>query len=169
MKITTQKLKEMMTGWLSNPNMRAIASIKEACALYDDDNVTQKDIDEAAEDFALAKGLTQQVVEDHIWKMWSRGENWSRAEKHLLKDNAPDYFYLRSNNLGEQVPRFMSDLYGDSNKELVAKFFNDMKAAEKCVLRVFVPKSERLADNYRLEVVTTPEDDEVVGWTVLAD
>lgn len=34
---------------------------------------------------------------------------------------------------------------------------------------VGLPKSECLADNYRLEVVTTPEDDEVVGWTVLAD
>ena len=164
MKITTQKLREMMTEWLSNPEMRTIPSIRVEEALHDDEDVTQEHIDSAAEDFGLAKGLTRQFVEEHIWKMWSRSENWVRAEKHILKENAPDYFYNSSG-----ATEFIRDLYGASNKELVAKFSKNMKAAEKCVCRVFFPKSECLADKYRLEVVTTPEDDAVVGWCMFSD
>lgn len=46
--------------------------------------------------------------------------------------------------------------------------FNDPKQAKKCIFRCFYPDNQ-LADNYRLEVVTTPDDTEVVGWTVIVD
>lgn len=161
MKLTTKKLKEMMSKWLSNPDMKWISSIREITGAFDDNELTQKYIDEVAEQFKLGIGLTKEVVEDHTWKTWSGVENWSRIKKYLLREDAFDYFYANG--------YFVFDLYGDANKQLVTKFFNSPKLAQKCICRVFAPKNEYLRDNYRLEVITTPEDDEVVGWSLFLD
>ncbi len=59
-------------------------------------------------------------------------------------------------------------MLGESNQDLVDKYFKDLKLAEKCVYRMFVPNNQ-LADNYRLEVITTHDDSEVVGWWVTVD
>lgn len=161
MKLTTKKLKEMMSKWLSNFDMKSITSIREITGTFDDEELNQKHIDCAAKQFGLGTGFTKEFVEDHIWKTWSAVDSWSRVKKYLLREDAFDYFYANG--------CFAIDLYGDANKQLVTKFFNSPELAQKCICRVFVPKNDSLRDNYRLEVITTPEDDEVVGWSLFVD
>jgi hypothetical protein len=59
-------------------------------------------------------------------------------------------------------------MVGDADIDLVTKYFNDQQQAGKCIFRCFVPDNQ-LADHYRLEVTTTPDDTEVIGWTVIGD
>jgi hypothetical protein len=72
---------------------------------------------------------------------------------------------------GDELPTkpcFPLDLYGEEDEALVKHYHDNPKEAEKCVLRVF-QAPHGLCDNYRLEVVTTPDDSRVVGWTVIVD
>ncbi len=81
-----------------------------------------------------------------------------------MYENLPDGRRAR-----HRAPSFPHDVCCEHKQELVNIYFNDLKLAEKCIYRLFVPSNELLADSFRLEVITTPEDDEVVGWWVTVD
>ena len=57
-----------------------------------------------------------------------------------------------------------SDVAGSFDNELASKF---MSAADKCYHTVFVPP--HLYDNYRIEFLITPDEDQVIGWSLIVD
>jgi hypothetical protein len=114
--------------------------------------------------------------------MWCNSSRWKRTNKHQLKDEGERYFsdidyssprppmpgedptYQKYNS----VPYFNIDFAGEADRALVTKYHNNQVEARKCIFREFVPDNQ-LADNYRLEVTTTPDDTEVIGWTIVQD
>jgi hypothetical protein len=120
--------------------------------------------------------------DDHIWALWCDGQHWEHIEEETLEDihedEWEDWFVgfsdyekaqdgMRLIKTGK-FPKFQEDMIGDSNKELVEKFFNNPELAKQCHHHIFEPDNF-LGDAHRLEVITTPEDDVVVGWTVFVD
>lgn len=187
MKLSTQKLKEMITTWLSQPEIRVELSHHSdfdpdrMMVDWTDDNKQITTMERARKLWAAPASVnTPEALEEFIWNLWCDGGNWKRAEKHTLKDEA-EYTFTETEYVGEWkpglpgnqqerriVPSFPKDMLGESNPVLVEKYFNDLKLAEKCVYRLFEPDNQ-LADNYRLEVITTHDDTEVVGWWVTVD
>jgi hypothetical protein len=174
-KLSTPKLKSLIETWLSNPEMRSKLE-HHTTPYHAEERVTQEWIDERAAWYGAKKGLTSAQLEQHVWDIWRDGNKWKREEKRKLKDEWDSYLACGESiwtGYGKDAtctstPGFAIDLFGEENEELVKKFFNDPKEAAKCIFRMFVPNNG-LADNYRLEVVTTPDDSEVVGWTVIVD
>lgn len=178
-KLSTDKLKTMISEWLSKPEYRS--------KIIDDDfdpnewvdrDKTITMMEQKREDWEAPPSInTPQLLGEYIWKLWCDGSQWKRVEKQMLKKGWVDYLAcdttwegFRDNIKYTYVAGFPIDVIGigDSNEDLVKKLFDDPKQAKKCILRMFQPNNQ-LADNYRLEVVTTPNDDEVVGWTVIVD
>lgn len=151
-KLSTEALRKMMGEWLSTP--KALEAIH------------------AFED-------TEGAERERLWKLWCNPKNWKRREKRTLGPDGVDKFRntvyddnrhdLRGmDRQRHEEPWFDVDCLGEANDALVKKYFDDPKAAERCIERVFEPHDE-FADNFRLEVTTTPEDDAVIGWTVIVD
>jgi len=176
-KLSTKKLKELIGGWLSKPEVREDLKHHSDCG----DRCASDGgsaLDYTAHLFGFRKGCTQAELEQHIWGMWCDGSQWKREEKHKLGPEWDSYFaqtdwdnkpvdWKPGQPIGT-IPSFPIDMIGECDEALVKKFHDDQAQAEKCIFRMFVPGNQ-LADNYRLEVVTTPDDTQVVGWTVIVD
>jgi hypothetical protein len=170
-KLNTGDLKTLISTWLdtteARENLKHHSEFRhpdQTCHDYD----TGKEIpvlEYTAKLFECPGVKTPEELEQCIWDMWRDGSRWKREEKRKLKDEWDSYFVT---GWETKEPCFAIDMLGWENPELVKKYFNDPKLAAKCVFRMFVPDNQ-LADNYRLEVVTTPEDDAVVGWTIVVD
>ena len=179
-KLSTAALKSLISTWLNTDEARENISHhwemqdpdRMTRSWQDDEDVTQLEYKSRLFGFMnIIK--TPEELGERIWKMWCDGSQWKRAEKRKLKDEWEDYLSTTTypngyDNPPVRIPCFFYDMLGGCDKELVKKYFNDPKLAEKCVFRMFVPGNQ-LADNYRLEVITTPEDDAVIGWTVIVD
>lgn len=175
-KLSTAKLKQLISEWLGKAEIRP--DLEHHTKPYRDETVTQEWIDERAEWYGAKKGLTAVQLEQHVWDIWRDGAKWKRHEKRKLKESWEDYFSQTDWDAnpadwkpGDPVktkPCFPLDLYGEENEALVKHYHDNPKEAEKCVHRVFMAP-HGLCDNYRLEVITTPDDSEVVGWTVIVD
>ena len=132
--------------------------------------------------------MTDEVV-DHVRGQYSL----SRDGLHLCDEDDYGQFGLES---PDQVEHFFSremktpehwemveeswinDLYGYDdwdvaghvNEKLFAEFAHrELKAHDRCCLRVFEPRKDRIRDNFRLEVVTSPCDEEVITWSLIVD
>lgn len=166
-KLSTEKLKKLISEWLSTPELKA--SLRQ---YHVEDGADQRQIDRYSEYVKGPLGLSADAVRERIWKLWCDGKEWKRVEKHKLGEDWENCFYagdsLGGTPSGGAEPEFMEDFCGGQNKKLVAKFYADKKVLEKCIYRQFVP-GNMLGDAFRLEVVTTPDDTEVIGWCVTAD
>lgn len=162
-KLSTAKLKEMIGTWMASCNKEVEEQVK-----YYSDYFKQ--------DFP--KATSDEELRDIAWREWCNGNRWKRVEKSsLAKSEGSDIFRHKIRDfdfpgypkpLLRVEPDFPCDVCGDHNKELVQRYFDDPKLAEKCVYRMFIPTNE-LADVFRLEVITTHDDTEVVGWWVTVD
>lgn len=159
-KLSTNQLKTMMVTWLSNPKFR------EDLKYYSDYNPDEAEFHEKCIIFETSENIeTKEQLEEHIWKLWTNSEQWRHHEKRKLKENYDEYL---DNRDGDSVGNFPIDIGGEYDSFLVEKFSENPALAKNCILRVFVPDNV-LGDNYRLEIVTTPEDDAIIGWTVIVD
>lgn len=165
-KLSTGVLKQQITGWLSRPELKE--GLRDH---YVQDDDAQADIDQAAAALGLPMGSNADAVREAIWSLWCDGaRQWKRTTKRRLGDDAGDYFYVVGVGQSAQpVSLFIEDLCGQQDAQLVKAVNAVPGGSARCWLRVFLPVNEQLADNFRLEVVTTPEDDAVVGWTVIVD
>ena len=159
-KFSTHQLKNMISIWLSDPKF------KEDLKHHSDYDINKADFHEQCIIFEASDNVeTKEQLEEHIWKLWIDGEQWKRHEKRKLKNNWDDYL---DNRDGDSVGNFPIDMGGSCDDVLVKKFADNPEQAKNCILRIFLPDNN-LADNYRLEIVTTPEDDMIVGWTLIVD
>lgn len=157
-KLSTKAIKTLMSTWLSQSSIREDLDCHTG---VEGSTVTQEFLDRIAEWFEFKKGCTQAELEAHVWSMWCDVSQWKRREKRRLGGDWEWYFCVKEDNTYE----FGIDFAGSADQQLVTKHVVD---AERCILRLFYPDNA-LANNYRLEVVTTPDDDAVVGWTIVVD
>lgn len=140
-------------------------------------------------DIILPQLSTEKVKEDLIafydikscdveknWKKWTNKNQWKRFSKCKCKSeqgndefinfNTPTSYLV--NDCGYPTgPCMGSDWAGDSNQELVTQIYIQNKQGD-CLIRRFIPNND-FGDNFRLEVYTTPDDMEIIGWDVVVD
>jgi hypothetical protein len=152
-KLSTSRLKDMISAWVSTPEIQR--------DLYIHDETHEE--------------------QERLWKLWCDGSQWKRREKRKLdseefKDQFTSIEYHEGFNPSlpgykqphRYVPYFDVDMAGHVDMELVKKYLDDPAQGSKCIVRGFEPADD-FADNYRLEVFTTPEDDAVIAWTIIVD
>lgn len=150
-KLNTAKLKEMIGQWLSTPEAK-----KELSWHYCRPSDDPEEIAEVAEAFNLPSDASAEKVNECILKEFSNSSAWKREEKVRMER---DHIHLSDD---------VVDVIGEYNKNLYEKALSEGNA-EKIWQRTFMPRHDLLGDNFRLEVYTTPDDTEVVAWTVIVD
>lgn len=163
MKLTSDMIKTLTVG-----RFKELGGTKLKDALYwhtgDDEMSSPEDIERLSANarryFKCKPTCTLKELHEHIYELFVTPKEWNRYEKRRLRDDWEGYFTEK----GEFAPDFLDLCYGDP--ELTKEIYNDPKRGERCWLRIFVPKSE-LVEWYELCVVTTPEDDRIVGWVVM--
>lgn len=154
-KLTSKKVLELV-----KPKLCAKEVIEDVIATYND------------EDNPMSIGDIEELTE-----AWTDMREWKREEKWRLKVEAETY--IRVENQYDRTtgkyyvpqdadPVFRDDFAGDCNQDLVNQVYKTGQSPQ-CWLRVFVPKHECLGNNFRLEVVSTPDDTAIVGWLVIVD
>lgn len=161
-KITTQDIKNKIPQWLGTDHLR-----DELKNYYIEDDDTDEDVAERAEslEVKLKNPASKEEFRQAVFNLFRNGNQWSREEKRKITEDFDNYFY--QNSKSEFV--FAEDFAGESNKQLVADISKSEDRMKKCWMRLFTPKNSLLGDNFRLEVVSTPEDDAIVGWLVVVD
>lgn len=159
-KLSTKDIKNLIPTWLGTDELKEI--LRE---YYVQDDSGPQSVARYGEWFGVKPPNTHEQVRDAIWAQWISGAEWKREEKHRVGESWEDFIFADHET---KEPEFSEDFTGGSDKELVKKYYNDPAQAEKCWYRLFVPKGN-LGDNFRLEVITTPEDDKIVGWIVTVD
>jgi hypothetical protein len=176
-KLSTDRIKEMMKGWLNDPSARKrldhFVDIDRYYLYQNDDRYRalgvpkdslQEFIDRSVASFGLKPGLTVEEARQKIWDLWCNPKSWQRTEKRRLGEDHPDFIYEMN---GSNVRGgFMEDFMGDHDRELCARYAGRSEA-EKCIYRLF--DSNLFGNSYRLEVVTTPDDSHIIGWVIVED
>lgn len=158
MKLSTSAIKDLIMQWLSTPEAKKALSWH---YVHDVDNAyrqsSQQEIDEVAADLGLSSGLSAIQVNDFIVRELTDGSKWKRSTKRKIDfDKSPeDIFYI--------------DLIGFLDEPLIKELTQSSSNDKICWFREFLPKHENLADNFRLEVITTLADDKIIGWTITVD
>jgi len=57
--------------------------------------------------------------------------------------------------------------FGEIDEELLSSMSEDDKCM--CHIRIIVPEDDELRDGFRIEVVTTPDDSQVIVWCLITD
>jgi len=163
-KLSTGALRERMVEWLRDPRLRDHIRYLSDPTPRDGGEPLRDLLDRTARGFGLPAGLTSSELEDGIWSAWCDARRWKRAAKQRLGESYDDYFYRAADG----TTTFSVDVAGGHDDRLVAAMVDDPALAKRCTCRIFVP-DEPLSDSYRLEVVTTPDEEAVVGWTFIVD
>ncbi len=130
---------------------------------------------EVKEDVIAIFGADQLDIEK-VWKQWTNIKQWKRFSKCKNKSEQGNLEFIEFTELDSNIinecnipagPHFCFDQFGDSNQDLVTKIYIENKQGE-CWQRIFIPNND-LGDNFRLEVYTTPDDMEIIGWDVVVD
>jgi hypothetical protein len=158
MGLGTSEIKQLIGGWLSDSNFKSVLL---GTYLRGE---KQKDVDQTAGYFGLQPGAAIDQLSQHIFDLWKNPEEWKRAEKRRIKSDWVDYIESSSGTSFE----FVMDFAGWQDQKLVNDCGNNPNYAETCWYRLFEPKSA-LGSSFRLEIITTPDDEAVVGWVIFVD
>jgi hypothetical protein len=181
-KLSTAKIRELMKDWLIKAWPDALDCYEDGEMIEDHKlewqgntqvivQATQQDLDNDAEFMGLKSGLTIEQIRDGVKALWHNPNNWKRHEKHKLGGEFGNFFrksYNRATGKYDGPVAFDIDKSGEYNQELVSKFGNDDSLSKECIHRVFIP-DDGLGETFRIEVITTPDDNEVIGWTLISD
>lgn len=144
-KFTDSKLQEKISIWLSDPELKEYLK-RNLCFIKDDE--TRADIE------------TKEQFDEYIWKLWIDGSRWECDQNEALGDDYENYFYKNEFSI--------IDVAGECDDILVRKYCDNFELAKKCIVRTFTANNE-IGDNFRLEMVTTPEDNAIIGWSLITD
>ena len=196
MKLSTEALKKLITKWLGEAEGAPTREDLEHYAEYNHKIYVSREAgyrertpeelaqlrEEVAKSWNLSKWTSDEELLDRIFDEWRKGENWKRSEKRKVgQENWIEYFGSPDyDKLGRDDPwpprldqcklaEFPIDVCGEHDADLHRKGFEDPKWGARCIYRMFLPRNDHLADNYRLEVITTAEDDAVIGWWITVD
>lgn len=175
-KLSTDAIRTMIHVWLSTPEV--LTRIEEEFKYNWENGLPDRAEDPNPDGFGPKyKRLPDESDDAHrervkaVWlETWADGKQWKREKKERLKDD--ECGLIREGRDSAYEPNgtfeFNIDYVGGSDPALVnvAAINPDFKT--KCWWRTFYPNN-LFADNFRLEVVTTPDDDAVVGWTIIVD
>ena len=167
-KLTSEDFEKLISGWLSNPDLKKGV---EAYASYAEDDIPEEEWGTKS----------QEELNALIWNIWCDGSQWELQEKTILGEEYDYYFEYHTPEAAEQFNRFYPncdpiisgwsfnlDHCGGYNQDILNKVCSEHSIPPKCWVRSFEPKGS-LGNNFRLECVSTPEDNEVVGWVVIVD
>lgn len=121
-KLSTAKLKTMISEWLSKPEYRQELD-------HHTDNYSKRDEKEYLDrlnELWEYKANSIEEMNDHIWKLWCDGYQWKRAEKRQLKDEWEDklaesdydgFDYNQPRPWNPKLkPAFLIDMLGEVNE-----------------------------------------------------
>ncbi len=165
MKLSTQDLKDMIPAWLGRDAVKEVQFNPNA---WDDpEQYSQSAVDREASFYKLPAGMTLAAVEEHKFNLFKDGSQWKRSEKRRAADDVYEFGWFSAYH-GEPLKMYPDheEMFGVDMA--LANALHEAGTLKKCWLRTFIPASF-LADNYRLEVVTDPDDTKVVAWQVITD
>lgn len=153
-KISTEWIRDHIPKWLGTQELKEFI-----WNYYTSDQMTVAELAELAKLVGLKKDATLDEVSSKIWCDWKDGAMWKRVNKNRLGDDWEQYFY--------EPGAFLIDCAGYYDQALVAKLTAEEK--KNCIHRGYGQRNKRLMDNFRMEIVSTPDDNLIVGWTVIVD
>lgn len=159
-KLSTDILKKMISSWIASTDIGN--TIEE---IWKDrlEEESEEELRNYMNEFKIPKSVPVQGLPVFMKTQIMNGDNWKRWSKNKLGPNAQHSFILDSTT-GFYSMGIIDD--GDGFPDVEAKL--TAKDLEKCIVRQFSPP-QYLGDRYRLEIITTPDDTEVVGWTTVED
>lgn len=167
-KLSTGAIRDLIKVWLTEMHIDGLTHY--VCDFYDERKgpPTSELLDQpvgpdTARWFKCNPSVTRRYLRDRLYADWIEPKQWKRAMKHRLND--VDLFFYED---GKGIIKFNIDCMGAADESLV-KLCADETYAERCWRRMFVPANPQLSDSYRLEVVTTPDDDKVIGYSFVID
>ena len=142
------------------------------------------DFSEEEADFGIKNVKSVEDLKAKAWGIWLDPKNWIRTEKykywpkkekycngHGIEINGEDVHWAIEKGMtsgdGQKLD-FEIDFYGDFDKEALARACSDLNRVRDCTIRTFIPKNT-FGENFSLFVLTSPDDTEVIGWSVGQD
>lgn len=162
MKLSTDKIRALLSSWLTTPDMET--KVKEWCCLIDEMDAAE--LSQVKTNLKLKQSASVDDVREALWKLWSNPKAWKRESKGKIGEDWKSFLYQPDK--WHNAYEFAYDFAGDGDLNLVQKYCNNPSDAEKLIRRMFIPNND-FGDNFRLEVLTTPDDTEVVGWCITVD
>jgi hypothetical protein len=145
-KISSGTIKALIsTKWLNKPEI-----ISKAVSLFSPNDTYA--IAEINKKFAIGK----------LWKRWVKccvGNEDSGVD-------IGNFFHLDPRTNKVILER---DFAFEGNQKLMEDVCKGVIISDKCIYRRFEPELDHSPDTFRLEVITTPDDTEIVGWWVYVD
>lgn len=160
-KISTKEIRALIPTWLGTDALKE--DLKD---YYVTDSSSPESLKKYGGYFKAEPPHSVDQVRETIWNQFISGDEWKREEKHKIGEEWETY--MGYDSPGDADPAFFHDFAGGCDSALVKKYADDPKLAETCIYRMFIPKGQ-LGDNFRLEVVSTPDDSEIIGWVVVVD
>lgn len=160
-KLSSADLKEMIGQWLSTLEARQ----KLSWHYFRSSSSSSFNRDDAAaavcyaELFNMPVGSSPEDVNERMLQEFADPSKWKRESKQRAQSSDEA-------TCEDVIERFEPDVVGLLNEQRITSLGD---AVGSCWCRTFTPKHETLADNFRLEVLTTPDDSEVIAWSVIVD
>ncbi len=160
MKISTSYILSQIPAWLGRQQ-----TLDALDYVYFRGNESQDKIDESCSELNIKGPSTVSSFRTKIRSLFTSGKEWKRDTKCKLGDEWENFFYAPQ---GEKV-KWSDDFAQDCDDVLVQQYGTNSSLAERCILRNFYPRNESLSENFRLQVITTPDDSQIIGWIVGCD
>jgi len=144
MKLTTEALRAILLERIVTDEV--MQQVIDAYNGHGDDSIARA---AALVDMASQLGCLPSEVEGRLRRDWADPRSWKRREKRRLGDELSEWV----------LSDFTADVAGALSRD----------ATPRCWLRVFCSTNEPFIDNFRVEVVTSEDDTELVGWNLIVD